>query len=560
MKRFVAVSLLATSVIGCQDYNFNPVGHCIVQPISKEITLSNTNTADVLWVIDDSNSMNPRQQNLAANFSGFSDYLKQYNADRVSKGLDPAEFHMAVTTSSIFRNYMNGGSCGSATANQCCDSSSSGNNPACHACQSWQSTTNPLPGSICGDYAEHFEAPLITGCQNPSDIAAAGAMYPQGNFVSKPGNPKVIHLTKDLFQPGNSAALDGWLAKFKQNLFVGSCGSGEEQHLEAARMAIEKMQAGQQCADYPTGCTQTLGNDEFLHKNAKLVVVIVGDEDDCSSPKDRDNAIPLEPPVANSPMQGYWDSCMYLETTDPDPHTSVTDIANFFNGLPVSDFAVGLIDSVADGSCKDAGNGSVICQPGLCTAQSCPTGGNCPDTYVNGCLCSGVSPANRQSAFANLIHNAGHQVVQGPICDSNFSATLQAIAKIVVPVDKLHLGSTPAGMDIAQLRIIGTDGKTRKICKGPATDATQIDPSTPAAQQYDWYFVDGSGNFVNSPQPDIKINHNSGGCEANPGESYRFEALGTVAPCTVEHDCTVAMGGADTDWSCENNQCHCKGQ
>ncbi len=51
-KGLSAAAGLAAFLGGCQDYQFNPVGHCIVQPGQTQITLANLSTADVLFVID----------------------------------------------------------------------------------------------------------------------------------------------------------------------------------------------------------------------------------------------------------------------------------------------------------------------------------------------------------------------------------------------------------------------------------------------------------------------------------------------------------------------------
>src|SRR5690242_2314642 len=81
----------------CQDYNFNPVGHCMVQPGTERVTLSNLSTADVLFVVDDSGSMGAEQTKLAQNFSRFISNLDSTNTARVAKGLEPIDFHIAVT-------------------------------------------------------------------------------------------------------------------------------------------------------------------------------------------------------------------------------------------------------------------------------------------------------------------------------------------------------------------------------------------------------------------------------------------------------------------------------
>ncbi len=101
--RAIAV-VLAFAAAGCQDYNFNPVGHCLLQPGSQRFTLSNISSADVLFVVDDSGSMAGEQDRLAFAFADFVENLTSTNVARAKGGLLPLDFHVAVTTTSIFYN------------------------------------------------------------------------------------------------------------------------------------------------------------------------------------------------------------------------------------------------------------------------------------------------------------------------------------------------------------------------------------------------------------------------------------------------------------------------
>ena len=59
-----------------------------------------------------------------------------------------------------------------------------------------------------------------------------------------------------------------------------------EQHFEAGRLAVEKALAGTQPG---------VAAGEWPHAGAKLVVVWVGDEDDCSNPNNPAKALALDP-------------------------------------------------------------------------------------------------------------------------------------------------------------------------------------------------------------------------------------------------------------------------
>ena len=98
VRALLPFALLAAA--GCQDYNFNPVGHCLVQPGTERFTLSDVSTADVLFVVDDSGSMGGEQVKLARAFGRFIQNLDDTNAARAGNGLQPIDFHLAVTTTS----------------------------------------------------------------------------------------------------------------------------------------------------------------------------------------------------------------------------------------------------------------------------------------------------------------------------------------------------------------------------------------------------------------------------------------------------------------------------
>src|SRR6266545_4369501 len=111
MLRRPTIACVLVLLAGCQDYNFNPVGKCIIQPGASRIKIANLSTADILFVVDDSGSMEPAQANLARNFVAFINALAATQTDRQAKGLDALDFHVAITTSSVFENQARGRTC-----------------------------------------------------------------------------------------------------------------------------------------------------------------------------------------------------------------------------------------------------------------------------------------------------------------------------------------------------------------------------------------------------------------------------------------------------------------
>ncbi|HEU4384673.1 MAG TPA: hypothetical protein VFR85_14390 [Anaeromyxobacteraceae bacterium] len=568
-RRLLFLAALSAAVVlgvwGCQDYNFNPVGSCIIQPGSKQVPLAGISDADILFVVDDSGSMDPKQQALANNFNVFINELTRFSVDRVAHGQNAFDYHIAVTTSSIFRNYTFGTCQTTTQGERCCVAQ------ACtvgNACTSGAASGTCIAGATsgtyccvtpsvcdqgaaahtlqCGHFATTYESPLVSGCT--TGVASAGAAYPAGNFVAAGSNPKVLHFanlftncsvpspactpntacgTSKMCYGGTAPAavccddktttLNALIAQFQQNIQVGSCGSGEEQHLEAARLALQKAFAGQQPGVAP---------GEWPHSVSKVVVAFVADEDDCSNPANPATAIVLSGGPGG-------DTCV----ADQNPfglgvQFPLADYTAFFTGLG-HPFGAGFVASATP----------VPCSFGTCTPNTCDGGGGLV----------GYSPARRLFGVADGLDQAGDEPVEGSVC-APFGATLVALAGLVVPPQGLELDSVPAAADITLVRIATTaTGATRRICTRAATQA-EADTHT-----FGWWFYDCSSSVTPPPVSTsattcIFIDHTSGDCEANPGETYSAEYLGQLPPggctsaspdaCVANASCNASNVGA----------------
>jgi len=538
-RRLLAVAALTLAaiavVVGCQDYNFNPVGACIIQPGSRQLKLAAVTTADVLFVVDDSGSMESKQQALAASFSTFINALATAQKDRVGRGLEPFEFHLAVTTSSVFRDYQLG----------------------------------PEPG-----FFTRFESQLTPGCTQ--GVAVAGGPYPQGDFVSYGSNARVLHFTKTLnWASWGTASPDPAITALIQqfvgtntggkwsggNVEVGSCGSGEEQHLQAARLAAQKAVNGQQPGIQPA---------EFAHQGAKLVVVYVGDEDDCSS----DPANPLV--LTGNPGN---DSCVgdkFLPAAQQ-KLWAAADFANAFAALvtpsgqsptatrPYDSLGAAFIVSAvrcADGTyapadaCQlrsgEAAVGPDVC-PNVPPAACSPPAPICGSAYAAGV---------RFFQLADEIQGRGFDVVEGSVCE-DFGPILKAIADLVQVPRLLRLPSQPASSEVVVVRILGSGGGQRKVCAQATSDSERGASG--------WWFMDCNDRIdppavAASPTTCIYLNQQAtdpgNSCVASPGETYSAEYLGQVpaggcpspsTDATVAHssaECASALGGKAEDWWC----------
>lgn len=626
---------------GCQDYNFNPVGRCVIQPGTERVTLSNVSSADVLFVVDDSRSMAGEQAALASNFTAFIANLDAKNAARRSAGLEPFDFHIAVTTTSMFFNYQTaarpsgpyvckstctgaegqkvccradntpakapractpgvtacpagttcGTNCGSPFPslgepalrgeNYCCDQAT-GTFPA-------GSAADLIPCSVenteCGTMQRHYG---FAACS--AGVGVDGWPYPQGDFVSwtsgATANPRVLHFDKELYpETPNPAATNrqGFTRQqlidfFKGNgaiggnVVVGTCGSGEETALAAARAALEKARDGLQRDTYArasatpqqtwTARTATGGGgvaasaaDWFAPgASSKLVVVFVGDEDDCT-------------PIATDPsgavvwdaddVAGGVDSCAKdAERAAPlgRKQLAVDEFVAFFTGLGREVAAGFILPADNANATNDA------CTLATCTAtgaanRCCPVGG-CTDT--EGAQGSGI----RLLDTAQKLSAAGVSVVAGSVCDPSFGTILDAIADLVPPTTGLILPTTPASDEVTLLRIATSAGTTRKVCTGPLAPLPAPNNTLPNARAtgVDWWFTANAdpGPPAAGATRYVYINP-EGSCVANPGETYSADYLGRLPANGCWDDaglgsgdemCRRILGGAAGSWTC----------
>jgi hypothetical protein len=578
-----AVALLVLAA-GCQDYNFNPVGHCLIQTGTKRVTLSNISSADVLFVVDDSGSMQGEQTALAENFGAFIGNLDAANAARQSAGLEPFDFNIAVTSTSVLWNYQTSNTCrsdctGAAGQLVCCKPD---NAPAQRARACTPGVTACPGGTTCGTNCTGLRgenyccdatgvAPLVDvipcsragiACgtferhynfQSCVADAAEGMNewpLPQGDFMSwsnsSTPNPRVLHFDKELYTGGanrqgftRQQLIDFFSSTgtVPGNVRVGTCGSGTEQALAAARLAIEKARDGRQRDTYPRDrtagaatvqptwnlATRTAGSpaDWFTAgANSKLVVVFVGDEDDCSpSSFDPSGAVVW---TVDDFLNGN-DSCELDATRSPPLGGKLQPISafvDFFTGLGRPVAAAFILPATQD-KCTLTGDGGLpAC---TATARCCPPGG-CTSTE------GAQGRGTRLLATAQALAGRGVEVVAGSICDSSFGDLLNQIAELVKPPSGLELPGVPAADEVTILRIASASGVTRKICSRPLAPTS---PNYTLAQAQDtgadWWFTPSADPAAPASGATRFVYINpKGACLANPGETYSADYIGRV--------------------------------
>ncbi len=498
-----ALLLLLAGLLSCQDYRFNPVGKCLIQPGQARVSVEDISTADILFVIDDSGSMDPIQQALANNFDSFISQLVATQATRAAAGKEPIDFHIAVTSSSIF--VANAGTCTGMPAT--CTTDPAAN--LASTCSAAGSTCVGVRDQYYGIGSRSTPANQLTCLPNGASDPRDGDPYPSGNFLAPAGGSMVIHFDKNPCGTGTAAdCWAGWsagnathpisllIAQFQQNVKTGVCGSPEEQHLEAGRLAVKRalrLEGLSQPADVQAS--------EWPHPKSKLVVVWVGNEDDCSNEK----TVSTQLTYSGSPGS---DMC----SLHPELLTPVAEYAAFFASLG-RPFGAGFI------------------RPG-------DSGCNCS----GGLSCTGYSNGTRFKALRDLILAQGNRVVDASVCGS-FAGPLQDIANLAIPPDRLTLPSAPASEVVTQLRVVDGDGTTVHVCVGP--DAAQ-----------EWWFVDCN---VSPPTPlasgtsaCVQLRAGSA-CEPGPGQTLQAVYLGRVpaAGCDSAAACATALGGTAADWICD---------
>jgi len=200
-----AVGLLA----GCPDRSVSKPDVNQGRVEYKDIPVDQNRDVDILFVIDDSPSMLDKQTNLKANFPNFINVL-----NTIQGGLP--NIHLGVVTSDV----------GSHGAND----------------------TGPPPTGIGGCSG--------TGKAGNLQTFNAGATV-NGKFISDIADSTGARQTN----------YSGTLADaFSAIASAGAAGCGFEQHIEAAKLALNN----------------NPNNAGFLRPTAYLAIVIVGDEDDCS--------------------------------------------------------------------------------------------------------------------------------------------------------------------------------------------------------------------------------------------------------------------------------------
>lgn len=313
---------------------------------------------DILFVVDDSGSMSEEQANLAANLGAFIDTLAASPVEN--------QFRIAVTNTSV-EGYL--------ATEQSYAAGPSRNVPYPDGSLLAVAQVNAL--GVAGRYLYDTN------------------LYPQaggwgGNRILDAGAPSLVQ-------------------DFKANVLVGISGSGREQPLRAAQLALTDRLAA--------------ANAGFLRPGARLAIIILSDEDDCSGPV--------------SPLVAGNNQCHDL-TVKNNP-ALLTRIADF----------VAFLDGPIGGELRQVTVGVIGGLSPLTLAPSCATCAN------KDCL-TALDGGDR---FTQLMTALGpNRMRLGSICDPSFAQTLAEFAQVLMPTS-LPLKGAPADWRMLAVKLTKASGQ-----------------------------------------------------------------------------------------------------
>ena len=197
MARSSAVRALAPLAMlvaaGCQDYNFNPVGHCLVQPGQR--------ARHALGSLVGRHPVRGRRLRVDGGGAGeargeLRQVRRQPRSDqrgRAAAGLSPIDFHIAVTTTSVFWNYGPFPDAGDTCAPDCAGNAgrlAAGRRGRYPDAEPGRRRPHQRPRRRRVRELEHkYDFAFCCCARSLAGVAVDGAPYPQGDFVSWDGEP-----------------------------------------------------------------------------------------------------------------------------------------------------------------------------------------------------------------------------------------------------------------------------------------------------------------------------------------------------------------------------------
>jgi hypothetical protein len=243
------------------------------------------------------------------------------------------------------------------------------------------------------------------------------AAPPQGSLVA----PGIMR--------SSSATL---VSDFQSAVIVGTSGSGREQAFAAVQLALQKSAPGGP-------------NEGLIRPGARLAVIMLSDEDDCSGPTD--------PNITTSA------DCRTAKASASSTLTRVADVATLL-ASPIlgeqRDVVVAAVVGVAPGTLE------LSCGPSYCANHACATADDQGDRYVQ--LLGALGGARTRLAS---------------ICDANFDQALNDFATAIMS-DTLPLEGTPADWRMLVASVTKAGG-AKISCRIAPSDASPADRAAAGA-------------------------------------------------------------------------------
>lgn len=359
--RTAIIPAVLAALSGCASCDSVPAA--AVNDCNPQIVVSAR--TDILFIIDDSGSMAGEQAELAANLSDFIEALLTTSAVNL-------DLHVGVTNTSV-TNYVGG-------------AAQYGANNAAGAAFPGIANT-PYPAGA-----------LVAILQDPEGVGSAGRF----NWAFDPFVSTSTWRGLRILSNGPTLGAD-----FKANALQGDWGNGKEQPLAALRLALEK--------SGPGGV-----NAGFRRPGARLAVVIITDEDDCS------------------------------ESSGPYDMTSQTSCANETYKATRLDALAPLVATL---DASDGGPPFVAVIAGF-DPTSAPT--LAPTGCTSGSTSSLQDPTRLDEFLTYLGSTHPNRVYKDSICN-DFGPSLLAIAQKLVP-QQILLEQEPADWRMLVASVVRSDG------------------------------------------------------------------------------------------------------
>jgi len=400
MLRTIWISILAMSVLlpGCQDYGFEELPRSVIREKRWSQTVAVSSAADILFVVDGSGSMVGEQVQLGESFASFVSVLNEKFGE---------EFHIAIITTGM-------------------------ESQACPPC----------------------DGAITKSCVN--ETGENGRFQDRlGHITWTAGEPIFDFVTDSqcrvVTNSNTSCFYD--VAQQRGIALVGVNGCGYERGLAPLKSALGPTLLGAH-------------NAGFLRDDATLAVIIISDEDDCGEPGDvyemttdggnvcyfaakgvgPDPSNPVYTPMTYHPDAP--DKPYQLTPVEEYYDFLVNDVKGGRKGMVKFAAIVGMND-VSDPSTTtiDYWYNTATTRPRWEITDACTTPG-CSGDY---CF---AEPGTRYIKLAQLF-GVGQNAFLDTICQSDFSATMQALGTFVACPRQFKLSDPPLDPSLASILING---------------------------------------------------------------------------------------------------------